>query len=160
MRAWRTGLAAIGAAVLAAAPAAALDTATGVYTGKATCRQIVAGATSKSKQDVSFTLAQTGLDVSLSAAGTDLVFTNLEGHVAADADKLERGAFVAFTCGGPTVAGFALHGDLVIKSSGKASLKGTVVELDSKADKVRICTFSAKRTSISAPPIIPCVPLP
>jgi hypothetical protein len=35
-----------------------------------------------------------------------------------------------------------------------------VIQVDSAGNAVRLCTISAKRTSVSAPPIPPCVPLP
>jgi hypothetical protein len=52
-------LASCGAlALLAGLPAAAIDDVTGAYAGKLSCRQILAGAASKSKQDVTVNVVE------------------------------------------------------------------------------------------------------
>ena len=162
MKAREWGILVLGTIGLGAAPAIALDTVAGTYEGKATCRQIVAGAASKSKHDVVMNVLNPGATLSLQITGSaDFAATGtVDGTVAADAAKADRGAFTGFACGGSGVNGIAVHGDVVVKSTGKASVKGTIVQADEATDAVRICTFSAKRTSINAPPVIPCTPAP
>jgi hypothetical protein len=150
------------AAVLAAAPAGALDTPSGTYQGKATCRSIVGGVASKTKHEVTLNVAGAEVGVVLDMTGTaEFAATgSVDAVLAADAEKTDRGAFAGASCGTGGGDATAVHGELVIKSSGKASVKGTVLRSLGSADDVRICTFKAKRTSVSVPPIIPCTPLP
>lgn len=149
-------------ALLAGAPSAALDLTVGAYQGKATCRQIVSGAASKTKHDVTLSISEGGAGLVLQMTGTaEFAATGTVNAVLAeDAEKTDRGAFNGFACDNNGANGTTVHADVVIKSSGKATLKGTVLRSDAATSDVRICTFTAKRTSISAPPVIPCVPLP
>jgi hypothetical protein len=162
MKAREWGILALGAIALGAAPASALDTVAGTYEGKATCRQIVAGAASKSKHDVVMSVVNPGATLSLQITGSaDFAATGtVDGTVAGDAAKPDRGAFTGFACGGSGVNGIAVHGDVVVKSTGRASVKGTILQADEPTDAVRICTFAVKRTAINAPPVIPCTPAP
>jgi hypothetical protein len=150
------------AAVLAAAPAGALDTPVGTYQGKATCRSIVGGVAAKTKHEVTLTigLAKVGLVLQVTGTAEFAATGTVEAVLAADAEKTDRGAFTGYSCDTTAGDGNGVHGELAIKSSGKASVKGTVLRSLGSADDVRICTFNAKRTSISAPPVIPCSPIP
>jgi hypothetical protein len=150
------------AAVLAAAPAGALDTPVGTYLGKTTCRQIVGGVASKTKHEVTLNIAESAAGITFQMTGTaEFAATGtVEAVLAEDAEKTDRGAFNGYSCDTNSPDGNAVYGDVVIKSSGKATIKGTVLRSIDATDDVRICTFSAKRTSVSAPPVVPCVPLP
>lgn len=148
-------------ALLLGQPAAAIDDVTGTYTGKLSCRQILAGAASKSKQDVSVEIIEgKGGGISLDiTAGATVIAQAVVAFLVEDAAKAERGTITGPECGLGVVSreGATVHADLTIKAgSENGKLKGTLIGMDDEAGLARICTFTAKRTSTAEPTVIFC----
>jgi hypothetical protein len=143
--------------VFTASPAAAIDTVTGTYEGKMTCRQISTGATTKVKQDVTIDVFEgvsnfVGLDVGTASTAIGAVLVE-------DTAKTDRAKVVGVECGVTylNTLGGALHADVVIKpGSDKGTMKGTLIVMDEFAPLGSLCTFTAKRTSTAEPVVDPC----
>jgi hypothetical protein len=150
---------AISAFVLAAAaPAAAIDSVTGTYEGKMTCRQIASGATTKVKQDVVVGI----FEGTSNFIGVDVgdVSTAIGGILVEDTAKADRAKLVGVECGVSylNTVGGVLHADVVIKpGSDKGTLKGTLIVMDELAPLGSLCTFTAKRTSTAEPVVDQCL---
>jgi hypothetical protein len=149
-------LAAVAALALAvAAPALALDTLTGTYTGKMSCKGYANQAPTKSKQDITIDVIDSkGFVLQVRAGATD-VGTAVFAFKIEDAVKTDRGTFAGVDCTLTSISGdgIALRGDAVVKpGNGKATLKGSLTRQDVDGDGlVEHCTFSVKRTSTTAP---------
>jgi hypothetical protein len=150
---------AFSASILAAAsPAGAIDTVTGTYEGKMTCRQIAGGETAKVKQDVVVDVFEgvsnfVGLDVGD-------VSNAIGGVLVEDTAKPDRAKLVGVECGVTylNTVGGVLHADVVIKSgSDKGTMKGTLIVMDEFAPLGSLCTFTVKRTSTAEPMVEPCL---
>ena len=144
--------------VFTTSPAAAIDSVTGTYEGKMTCRQISNGATTKEKQDVTVDVFEgvsnfVGLDVGTAS-------TKIGAVLVEDTEKSDRAKVVGVECGVTylNTLGGALHADVVIKpGSDKGTMKGTLIVMDEFAPLGSLCTFTAKRTSTAEPVVDPCL---
>jgi hypothetical protein len=142
----------------AASPAGAIDTVTGTYEGKMTCRQIASGETTKVKQDVVVDVFEgvsnfVGLDVGD-------VSNAIGGVLVEDTAKPDRAKLVGVECGVTylNTVGGVLHADVVIKQgSDKGTMKGTLIVMDEFAPLGSLCTFTVKRTSTAEPMVEPCL---
>jgi hypothetical protein len=139
-------------------PAAAIDSVTGTYEGKMTCRQISTGATTKAKTDVTVDVFE-GLS---NFVGDDVgtASTAIGAVLVEDTAKTDRAKLVGVECGVTylNTVGGALHADIVIKpGSDKGTIKGTLIVMDENAPLGSLCTFTAKRTSTAEPDIDPCL---
>jgi hypothetical protein len=150
-----------GAAIAAAfgAPAAALDDASGTYTGKVKCTYIDGGNPLKEKFDITVRLVDEKYSDRMAIDTDGGVFTpTVIGQVLASTDKPDRGKFAGLTCtlSPETQNGSAVHSDIVIKpGSEKGSIKGTIFIY--QLGTAGICSFSAKRTSTTPPEVFLCV---
>ena len=149
-----------GGAVAAAvgSPAAALDDASGTYTGKLKCTYIDGGTPVKEKFDSTVRLveAKDGVRMAIDAGAGAFTGTVI-GQVLDDTEKPDRGKFAGVSCGLNALSqnGSAVHSDLVIKAgSDKGSIKGTVFVY--QVGTAGICTFSGKRTSTTPPDVFLC----
>ena len=148
-------------ALLVGLPAAAIDDVTGTYTGKLSCRDILAGAASKSKQDVSvLVLEGKGGGVALDiTAGATTIAQAVVAFLVEDAAKADRGTITGPECGLDVVSrlGATVHAEVTIKAgSENGKLKGTLIGMDDESGLARICTFTAKRTSTADPTVVFC----
>lgn len=156
------GLALLLALAPLAAPAYAIDSLTGTYEGKASCKGVFGDVATKVKYDIEIRLSEQKDGVVMTtffegAMGSDLYRSY---HVEV-ADKPDRAKIGGVTCTLATeadVTGIALQGDVVIKpGSAKGTIKGTYT-LYSAPPILDACTFSVKRTSTAPPKVIGCVP--
>lgn len=134
------------------APASSL---TGSYDAKLKCRELAAGVASKSKTQVTLGILE-GVDrVSVSIPD---VAPTLLAHQSKSAAKPGSSSLAGLACSfdAASLVGAALAADAKVKPNGKASLKGTLIEVDEESDRVRTCRFVAKRTSTAAPEIQGC----
>ena len=147
--------------LLAGLPAAAIDDVTGTYTGKLSCRQMLAGAASKSKQEITvLVIAGKGGGISLEIdAGATTIADAVVAFLVEDAAKADRGTLTGPECSlsAGNREGATVYADVVIKpGSEQGKLKGTLIGMDDVGGLAKVCSFTAKRTSTAAPPIIPC----
>jgi hypothetical protein len=153
-RAGWLALAALGG--LLAAPAGALESASGVYEGKVVCKGLENGGRVKTKQDIEIAILDDG------AGGVDMLaqpFGTFGGFLLTDTKKPETGTLSALSCtlGLPGLFGSALHADLKVKAgSVKASLKATLVFMMESGDEATLCQVKAQRISSQAPMIVLC----
>jgi hypothetical protein len=144
--------------VLAAAPASALDTLTGSYEGKMTCKGIEAGSPVKEKQEIVIEVVDTkGVALRLLSNGVQ-VGEVMTGRLAEDSAKADRGKLGGLSCSVDAFErlGSALVADAVVKPmSEKGSLKGSLTTLGENG--VVECTFTAKRTSTATPEFSFCL---
>ena len=145
-----------------ATAAAAIDSVTGTYEGKITCRQIAKGLASKTKGAVVVEVREGKggfASADVIADGTPIA-TALLGFLAEDGAKTDRAKVAAIECGYDFLEreGATFHADIVIKpGSEKGTLKGTLLDMDDAVDAAGICTFTAKRTSTAEPDVTLCL---
>ena len=152
---------AIGAlALLCAAPGAAIDSVSGTWEGKLTCREVAGGVASKTKQDVTVRIGEdmgnVGVDVH---SGMTPIATAIGGFLAEDGAKQNKAKLVGIECGlsWNQQSGGAIQADVTIPpGSTKGTLKGTLTLMDSATTRAAQCTFSAKRTSTVVGQLSPC----
>jgi hypothetical protein len=153
-----SALAGAALAAICASPAAALDDATGTYTGKMKCEYLDAGNPLKEKHNVTVRLVEDGNGerLGLDTDGGTFVSTTI-GQVIDSTDKPDRGKYSGLSCTLNPVSlnGSSVHADLTIKpGSEKGSIKGTVHV--HQPETAGFCTFSAKRTATVAPSVFLC----
>jgi hypothetical protein len=131
-------------------PAAAVESLTGLYDAKVSCKGIEAGSRGKQKLELEIAVADLGGgQVLLDVPGLG----DFDGFLITDLAKPEGGVLSALTC--PLAAGnqdgSLLQVDVKTKmGSDAASFKGTLVILD-EAEAQSAVKIGAKRTSTSAP---------
>jgi hypothetical protein len=147
------------AAVLAAAPASAIDLLTGTYTGKMSCKGQSGIEATKSKSDITIDVVE-GMGVLLQVKqGPILLAEVVEALVLESMAKPDRAKLGGLSCllEAGQLSGIAFQADAVIKEgSEKGTLKGSLIRYESGASIVDVCTFSAKRTSTAAPVLAAC----
>jgi hypothetical protein len=159
-----TKLALVAAAALAAAaPALAIDDMTGVYNGKASCRGYAGGVPTRSKADVSLSVAEDTTIRMLITFDAVLIGGTIPVFRIADTAKLDRAKLQGLDCASNVSSNRSLTvvGDVVIKpGSEKGTIKGLLIRRNAeKPGAIEQCTFSAKRTSTELPEILPCPPV-
>jgi hypothetical protein len=152
------GALACACALLAGAPAAALESLTGTYDGKLSCRRIDSGVADKFKQDISVEVVDAGVDgVRMDFVGFSEL---LVGFAVADASKEKSGKVNVVSCelNAFDQIGAVVHADASTKSgSDKATLKGTLIRMDDDSAEATICTFTVKRSTTAEPAVNDCV---
>jgi hypothetical protein len=143
------------------APARALDSLSGTWTGKLSCKGSLAGNATKSKRDLVVRIVDgEGVQMALSADGVSMGETVRVFH-AEDAEKTDRAKLAGVSCDlqASSLEGLSLSADAVIKpGSAKGSLKGSLYTVEPMGGALDDCTFSAKRTDVTTPKIEFCVP--
>ena len=143
---------------LAAVPALAIDSLTGTYEGKFSCKGSNAGAPTKAKGDATVAISE-GVSIlaNVSENGTPVGGTFELLHIEETA-KDDRSKIAGADCGLLNVGrGVALQGDVVIKTGGeKGTIKGTYIRMGEKPNRIDLCTFNAKRTAIADPEVQGC----
>ena len=150
IRAW------FGLSLLSVAPAHAVGDLTGTYEGKLRCTSIVAGATQKTKQDVSVAAivggAQDGVTLEIFGVADRVV-----GLLIEDDLKSDRGILPAVSC---DYSAFEQEGVVVRlegrTKNGAASLKGIVLSTSIEGAASSSCTLDVKRISTDPPEIELC----
>ena len=141
---------------LLALPAGALESASGSYEGKLTCKQLAGGQRDKTKQDVEIGVSDNG------AGGVLMQISDVglfEGFLLTDTKKPETGTLSALSCGLalPGLVGSALHAEAKVKAgSDKASLKGTMLRMDLPEGASGLCQLKAERVSTIGPKLPVC----
>jgi hypothetical protein len=141
----------IGAGILAATPALALESLTGTWSGQASCRTIYAGVRDKGSVDLLVELDDGGSG----GIGIDLGgYGNFMGKYYVDGAKPDRAVLQAASCevDGQTLSGSILHGELRTKPGAvKASFVGTLILMDGPSDAAGICEIELERIDLTAP---------
>jgi hypothetical protein len=129
--------------------------ATGSYDAKLSCREVAGGVATKTKREAVIEVLESEELVSFRIA--DVADTIL-GHQAKNGAKPGASSIFGLECNlnNGDLVGAALTVDATVKPNGKASLKGTLTEVDEGTDLVRTCNVVAKRTSTVAPEIQVC----
>jgi hypothetical protein len=144
-------LAVIGLGAALATAAGAADVLTGVYEGKLSCKGLVEGTASKSKQDITIHAVEGKGIVSMQIrAGATQIGQTVRTFVLDDAGKPDRAKLMGVDCpvNVATLGPLTLVADAVAKEgSEKATLKGTLTNTSGQS-QILVCTFSAKRTSL------------
>ena len=135
--------------------AGASTAVSGTYEAKLACREVAAGVASKTKRAVAIEVAQGQENVLFRIPD---VADTIVAHAAADAARPGNASIAGLECSlnDGALVGAALTVDAVVKPNGKASLKGTLIEVDEATDVVRTCTVVAKRTATAVPAIDAC----
>jgi len=142
---------------LLAAPAGALESASGSYEGKLVCKELDGGQRDKTKQEVTLGVFDDGAGEVLMQLGSLGTFA---GFLLTDTKKPETGTLSAVNCtlDETGLAGAALHAEVKVKAgSDKASLKGTVVQMDLPGEAAALCQLKVERVS-PIPPKLPVCP--
>ena len=154
-------LALTAALVLSGAPVRALESLSGTWTGKLSCKGSAAGNATKSKRDLTLRIFDDeGVQMTVSADGA-LIGEPVRVFLAEDAEKTDRGRFAGVSCDldAFSLQGLSIAADAVVKAgSGKGSLKGTLYRVSPMGVVLDDCTFSAKRTDALPPKIEFCLP--
>ena len=152
------GFASIALALATAAGAA--DTLTGSYEGKLTCKGLVAGAPTKTKQDITIALSENKIGFAMRInAGATQIGEALRGDVMDDTAKPDRAKLFGVDCDMDLVSlrNLTLIADGVAKEgSDKATLKGSLTDTTG-GTQILDCTFSVKRTSATPPKFEGCI---
>jgi hypothetical protein len=145
-------------ALCLAVPGYALDL-TGTWEGKESC-SLFNGTSSKTKQDVTVTITQSGYDLNLNISGGFL--SGLYNGVSlGDVADLEKGQAGAYRCGlsasGSQAGSFTAKTDL---AAGTGKLKGRLIYLqnDMIEQGVTTCKYSLKLTNPMNPAVGACPP--
>jgi hypothetical protein len=153
----RLGLFVAGLAlVLGTAPARALDSVSGSYAGKMSCKGYSGGTATKTKLDITIdAIDGKGVGLQVKTAGTQIGQTIISPLLLEDTAKLDRAKLAGVDCATSPFSsvGMALQADVVIKpGSPKGTLKGTLTRRSGEgAGSIDQCTFSVKRTSTKEP---------
>jgi hypothetical protein len=143
-----------------AAPALALDSATGSYEGRIKCAALTGGAASTQKADVTIRVFDAGDGTVLMAVAASPVASTaaMSGIVTGSATRPDRGKVGAVECSlsySSTQGATVLLDVTIPPGSAKGKLKGTLIDLAAPATSTPVaaalCTFTAKRTSTKAP---------
>jgi hypothetical protein len=149
------------ALALSAAPARALESLSGAWTGKLSCKGSAAGNATKSKRDLTLRIVDgEGVQMTVAADGA-VIGETVRVFLAEDAAKTDRGRFAGVSCDldAFSLQGLSISADAVVKTgSGKGSLKGTLYRVSPMGVVLEDCTFSAKRTDALPPKIEFCLP--
>lgn len=147
-----------GLALLLGAPARAIENLSGTYEGKLRCETTTAGITSKSKQDVTVEVVDSGSSrVTFEVIGVE---DRIIGLVIEDAKKAEHGILPAASCDYESFQQAGLVARLAVRTKAgteKASLKGTLLRSDIDTAISSRCTLDVKRVSALVPDIEPCL---
>ena len=144
------------AALAAGAPAAAIESLTGTYAAKVSCKAIVAGERGKLKFESDLEVSDLGGGQVL-LHGTAL--GDFDGFLLADMARPDGGVLSALACplNVGNQNGSVLAVDVKTKpGSDDASFKGTLVNLGEGDMRSAVCKITAKRTSTSAPKLVGC----
>ena len=147
-----------GLALLLGAPARAVGNLTGTYEGTLRCSTTTVGITSKTLQDVSVEVVDSGTDGVLFEVVT--VEDRIVGFVIEDAQKAENGILPAASCDYEAFEQVGLVARLAVRTKAgteKASLKGALLRSDIDTATSSSCTLDVKRVSTAVPEIEPCV---
>lgn len=142
---------------LLATPAGALESASGSYEGKLKCKELDGGQRDKTKQEITLGVYDDGAGEVLMQLGSLGTFA---GFLLTDTKKPETGTLSAVNCtlDETGLAGAALHAEVKVKAgSDKASLKGTVVQMDLPGEAAALCQLKVERVS-PIPPKLPKCP--
>jgi hypothetical protein len=157
----RTGiLAALAAFALGSgAPAQAIESLTGSYAGKMSCKGQSGVDATKSKQDITVEVLDSEvvlLQVTTPPLPLGAVVELLVLEPIVKPDRAKVGG-VDCNLTRLSKSGIALHADAVIKpGSEKGTLKGSLIRYEGKASIIDVCSFSVKRTSTTAPELLGC----
>ena len=160
MKLGRIGILAAAVALGTGAPARAIDDMTGTYTGKMSCKGQSGINATKSKADIGIDvldgetplLKVTTLPVLPLGDTVELVL----GEPLAKPDRAKVGG-VDCDLSEASKSGIAIQADVVIKpGSDKGTLKGSLIHYEGTLGIIDVCTFSAKRTSTTAPALAQC----
>jgi hypothetical protein len=162
MKTRRIALLALAVALaLSAAPARAVESLSGTWTGKLSCKGTAAGNATKSKRDLTLRIVDgEGVQISVLADGA-VIGETVRVFLAEDAEKTDRGRIAGVSCDldAFSLEGLSLSAEVVVKApSGKGSLKGALYRLEPMGTVLEDCTFSAKRTDALPPKIEFCLP--
>jgi len=142
---------------LAAAPAGAIESVSGTYEAKVSCKGIAGGVKGKQKMEVDLQVVDNG-------DGTLLLdwegLQNGLGYVLTETAKPENGVVsgIACTLSPAGLDGWAFRADAKIKAgSDEGSMKGTLLILDDVEQESATCKVTAKRVSAVAPKLSGCV---
>jgi hypothetical protein len=157
-------LAGAALAVVAAAPARAIDPMTGSYAGKLSCKGYAGGTPSKSKHDATVVVVE-GKTIRLLVTADGAPFGDtVSVFRLAHATKLDRAKIQGLDCPSTNSSSLSLtiEGDVVIKpGSEKGTIKGSLIRRDTLGmpAAIEVCTFTVKRTSTELPEVPPCPPI-
>jgi hypothetical protein len=149
--------AAAAAIGLASAPALAIESLTGTYEGKATCKGVFGDATTKEKYDLTIQILEAE-GIVLTTRFGDLPNTDVFRGYVVELAKLDRGKVAAVSCtlGATDLTGISLQGDVVIKpGSANGTIKGSLT-LFVPPTVVDVCTFTVKRTATAVAKLEGC----
>jgi hypothetical protein len=158
MKLGRMCFAVAASALVLSAPAQAIESISGTYAGKISCKGYSGTQASKSKNDVTIEVLDSKLLLIRVTVGAEQIGSTINSFMLEDSNKTDRGKVVGVDCslGWPTIAGVSLEADAVVKAgSEKGTLKGTLTESDPMGT-IDVCSFSVKRTATTAPEIPPC----
>ena len=147
-----------GLALLLGAPARAVEDLSGTYEGKLRCATTTAGLTTKTKQDVSVEVVDSGTHGVLFEVVT--VEDRIVGLVIEDAQKAEDGILPAASCDYEAFEQVGVVARLAVHTKAgteKASLKGALLRSNIDTATSSSCTLDVKRVSTVVPEIEPCV---
>ena len=147
----------LAGAALAAAPVGAIESLSGTYEAKVSCKGIQGGAKGKQKLEIDLLVVDNG-------DGTLLLdwdgLQNGVGYVLTETAKPENGVAsgIACTLTPAGLDGWAFRADAKIKAgSDDGTLKGTLLILDDVKLQSANCKVTAKRVSAVAPKLTGCV---
>jgi hypothetical protein len=143
--------------LLAAAPAAAVESLTGTWEGSLKCDRLDTGTVTKPKVDQTVVIQDSGVKgIAMNLVSTKGTFF---GFVVADGKKAVNGKLSTASCAfnNPDLVGGVLQGDVKTKTGDvKASLKADLLLMDDENGVIESCALSVKRVSLEAGEIPLC----
>jgi hypothetical protein len=144
----------------AGAPARAIDSLTGTYEGKMSCKGQSGINATKTKADIKIDVLDAEVDLlQVTVLPVLPVGAVVELLVLGPLVKPDRAKIGGVDCTLERLAksGIALQADAVIKpGSEKGTLKGSFFHYEGAASIVDVCTFAVKRTTTTAPELLGC----
>jgi hypothetical protein len=143
-------------ALLAAAPASALESLLGEWEGTLKCKATAAGVETKTKLAETVRVGSFEGNLAIRLVETNLTFL---GTAIPDAQSAATGVVSAVSCdlGVATLTGGVLRGDAKTKAgSEKASLKLELILLELPTASSRSCRLTARRVSAVPPEGLGC----
>ena len=138
---------ALGLGIGIATASGAAENLTGSYAGKLTCKGLVAGATAKTKQDITIEVSESPIAVAMQInAGATQIGDFIRGFVMDDSGKPDRAKVFGVDCDMDPVSlrSLTLIADAVAKAdSEKATLKGSLTDTTDKTRILRLHVLGA-----------------
>jgi hypothetical protein len=149
------------AGLAAATPAGAIDSLSGVWTGKFSCGSTTATTTSKQKVDATLFVEDLG-DGTGNVRVTNASLLPFPVKIVSGADRPTEGRLAGVVCDfDPVAGGLVVQGLAKVKSgSEKGAMTGQLIDYSVGAGgvSVSVCSFKLKRTGPLESPVGACPP--